>query len=289
MNRPHLNMASLLMLACLSPLAQADVFKDMLQKGLNEKLQQTLGVDGDAVLLGSVSAEQEQAIGDKVAGRLLGQMPLVDDKPLQNYVNKVGRWVALHSERPGLNWVFGVVEHDSVNAWAIPGGYVFLTRGLYQRLRDEAELAGVLGHEIAHVQQKHHLKLLKKGQWLQAGTQMLNQELQDNARADAIIGTGAELLARRLDQGAEFEADRMGVVLAARAGYEPLGLAEVLQALDALASEEADRLQQLFSTHPQPADRLAQLDAAIGDRFARLKGSKAHFKRLYRLPATPKP
>lgn len=272
-------------LLCLP--AAAEGLKGLLQQELNQKLQQKLGIEGDAVLLGEVSLEQEQAIGDQVAGRLLGQMPLVADPALQQYVNRIGRWVALHSERPDLPWVFGVVEHPSVNAWAIPGGYVFITRGLYQRLQDEAELAGVLGHEIAHVQKKHHLKLLKKGQWLQAGSQALGKELKDTNKADSVIGSGAELLARRLDQGAEFEADRLGVVLAARAGYDPFGLGRVLQALDALIEAEPAALEQLFSTHPQPAERLAALDAAIADRFDKLKGSKTLPKRLYRLKVQP--
>lgn len=280
------------LLLALCPAAHADMLTDMLQQGINGELQKKLGVDGDSVMIGEVSSEQEHAIGQQVAGRLLGQMPLLDDAGLQHYVNRVGRWVALQSERPDLPWVFGVVDSPTVNAWAIPGGYVFITRALYQQLGSEAELAGVLGHEIGHVQRKHHLKLLKKGQWLQAGTSALGHELKSVDKADAVIGSGAELLARSLDQKAEFEADRIGVVLAARAGYEPIGLAQVLQKLAALADSDSGALQQLFKTHPQPAARLEHLDAAIGDHFVALKGSQTLAKRLYALPtpaAQPKP
>ena len=83
---------------------------------------------------------------------------------MQQYVNRVGRWVALQSDRPDLKWTFGVIQTDDINAFAAPGGYVFVTRGLYAKLKDETELAGVLGHEIAHVQQKHHLKVVQKSQ-----------------------------------------------------------------------------------------------------------------------------
>lgn len=284
----HKIVTTCLLLALCPPL-HADVLKDMLQQGINSTLQKKLGVDGDSVLLGEVSVEQERAIGHQVAGRLLGQMPLLDDSGLQQYVNRVGRWVALHSDRPDLPWVFGVVESTAVNAWAIPGGYVFITRGLYQQLGSEAELAGVLGHEIGHVQGKHHLKLLKKGQWLQAGSSALGKELQDVNKANAVVGSGAELLARSLDQNAEFEADRIGVVLAARAGYEPLGLAQVLQKLEAIGEHDSGALQQLFKTHPQPLVRLERLDMAIGDRFATLKGSQTLGKRLYKLKAVAQP
>lgn len=284
----HKIITACLLLALCPPL-HADALKDMLQQGINSTLQKKLGVDGDSVMLGEVSVEQERAIGQQVAGRLLGQMPLLDDSGLQMYVNRVGRWVALHSDRPDLPWVFGVVESPAVNAWAIPGGYVFITRGLYQQLGSEAELAGVLGHEIGHVQRKHHLKLLKKGQWLQAGSSALGKELQDVNKANAVVGSGAELLARSLDQNAEFEADRIGVVLAARAGYEPMGLPQVLQKLEAMGENDSDALQQLFKTHPQPMARLERLDMAIGDRFAALKGSQTLGKRLYKLKAVAPP
>src|SRR5690606_31708209 len=109
-----------------------------------------------------VDAEEEAAIGFEAAATLLGAAPLLDDDGMQRYVNRVGRWVAMQSERPALSWHFAVIDHPNVNAFAAPGGYVFITRGLLFQLRNEAELAGVLGHEIAHVVQKHHLEALKK-------------------------------------------------------------------------------------------------------------------------------
>ncbi|HEU5283717.1 MAG TPA: M48 family metalloprotease, partial [Burkholderiales bacterium] len=116
--------------------------------------------------LRGVSAEEEAVIGRQIAGNLLGAAPLVKDDKLQAYVNRVGRWVALQSGRPDLKWTFGVIESADINAFAAPGGYVFVTRGLYARLQDEAQLAGVLAHEVGHVQQKHHLKLLQQQQLL---------------------------------------------------------------------------------------------------------------------------
>src|SRR6185436_19059988 len=99
--------------------------------------------------LSDVEEKEEIAIGREFAGRMLGAAPLVNDRALQAYVNRVGRWIALQSERPDLPWTFGVIEDASVNAFASPGGYVLVTRGLYQLLENEAQLGSVLAHEIS--------------------------------------------------------------------------------------------------------------------------------------------
>ena len=233
--------------------------------------------------IGNVPEADEIKIGRQIAGNLLGAAPLVNNPALQGYVNRVGRWVASASERPDLKWTFGVIESNDVNAFAAPGGYVFLTRGLYRLLRDESELAGVLGHEIAHVVRKHHLKLLQKSQAIDVGSTLLKKQIGDQKIAKTLIGSGAEILARGLDKDAEFEADRMGVVLAARAGYEPFGLPAVLQEISA-ASADSSSVALLFKTHPHPDERLARLGDAMGANFDKLKNSKSLKERLVPLP-----
>ncbi|HEY7760076.1 MAG TPA: M48 family metalloprotease [Burkholderiales bacterium] len=234
-------------------------------------------------LLGAVrgvSPEEEAAIGRQIAGNLLGAAPLVADAKLQAYVNRVGRWVALRSGRPDLKWTFGVIESADINAFAAPGGYVFVTRGLYARLQDEAQLAGVLAHEIGHVQQKHHLKLLQQQQLIGAGSSILSKKLKDKQSVQRLIGSGAEICARGLDKSAEFEADRIGVVLATRAGYDPYGLPAVLQDIGAL-SKDAGSVALLFKTHPHPDERLAQLSEAMGERFDGIQGARNLPERLH--------
>ena len=110
-----------------------------------------------------IDEPEEIAIGKDVASRLLGAAPLVADPALQRYVNSVGRWLAAQTERADLPWQFGVLETPHLNAFAVPGGTIFITRGLLAQMRNEAELAGVLGHEIVHVLRKHHLKAIQKG------------------------------------------------------------------------------------------------------------------------------
>jgi predicted Zn-dependent protease len=231
--------------------SSAQTVRDLLKQPVPESLRLAL----------ALSDEDEIRAGQQAAANLLGVAPLVKDDGLQRYVNAVGRWVAMGSERPDLPWTFGVIESADVNAFAAPGGYILITRGLYASLGDEAELAGVLGHEIAHVVERHHVELMRKSLLLEQGAQVLSRELERDrdTLVKRLVGTGAELFARRLDQGAEFEADRHGVVLAARAGYSPFGLPAVLQKIASVPRED-DRVSLLLATHPAPDQRLRQLE-----------------------------
>lgn len=231
----------------------------------------------------SPSKEEEIALGREITGSLLGAAPLVKDAALQQYVNKVGRWVASQSERSDLPWKFGVIESNDLNAFAAPGGYVLITKGLYQKLQNEAQLASVLGHEIAHVVKKHHLKVLQKQQVVSAGSDFLKEKLsKKNKLADKAIGTGAEISARGLDKDAEFEADRMGLVLATRAGYDAFSLAEVLQTIGQTSQSDGS-VALLFKTHPHPDERLAKLGDAVGSKLDNVKAGKTLGNRLYKL------
>lgn len=217
------------------------------------------------------SESEEIAIGRQIAGNLLGAAPLVKDDKLQKYVNRIGRWVATQSERPDLPWHFGVIQSEDVNAFAAPGGYIFITLGLYRTFQSEADLAGVLGHEVGHVIRQHHLKILQQSKLVDAGSKALSKSVGGNDKVQQLIGSGAEIVARGLDKDAEFEADRIGVVLATRAGYDAYGLPSVLQQIGHAAKDD-DRVALLFKTHPLPEDRLNKLGGAMGDRFDRVKG-----------------
>ena len=234
-------------------------------------------------MFGDTSIEEEIAIGRQLAGNLLGAAPLLKNDVVQAYVNRVGRWVALHSARPDLNWHFGVLDTPTLNAFAMPGGYVFLTRGLYETLASEAELAGVLAHEIGHVTAGHHLKVFKQSSMLGAVSGLVSQALAqsrgNNQMVQNLIGNGAEALARGLDKDAEYEADRIGVVLAARAGYEPYGLPSVLQRIGRVNPKDSS-VALLFKTHPSPADRLEHLGDAMGMNFERYAANRANAERF---------
>jgi len=244
------------------------------QQGGGFKIQ---NVDLGAIAKGvgnlrDVKEPEEIKIGDGMAETLLGASPLLDDAELQKYVNEIGMWVALQSERPNLPWHFGVNSSDHINAFAAPGGYIIVTKGMMRQLRNEAELAGVLAHEVSHVTRKHHLNALKKtaladllGEGLAATSDSKNSEL-----VRQLAGPTKELYARGLDKGDEFEADRVGVVLAARAGYDPYGLPAVLTTL-ATADPNDNFLSLLYKTHPLPQVRLDKLAPGL----ATLDGIKA--------------
>lgn len=232
---------------------QADAF----MRNINESggLKQTL------TNLREPTQAEEIEIGDGVAETLLGARPLLDDPDLQRYVNAVGMWVAQQSERPDLPWHFGVNDSDHINAFAAPGGYIIVTKGMMKQLRNESELAGVLGHEVAHVTQKHHLKALCKAalvNLLSAGAAAATAESRHADMVQKLSGPTKELYARGLDKADEFEADRIGVVLSARAGYDPYGLPAVLTTL-ASADPKDNFLTLLTKTHPLPQVRLDRL------------------------------
>lgn len=209
--------------------------------------------------------EEEIALGREWAATLLGAAPLLRDDAAQNYVNQVGRWLSLHSERPNLSWRFGVLDSPNINAFATPGGFVFVTKGLLQQVHSEAELAGVLSHEIAHVVRKHHLNAVMKAKGVGIGADVLQQLAVNKGNnadvAGKVVGGLKEVALRGLDKSDEYESDRMALVIAARAGYDPFGLTYVLQTLQALNAQDSS-LALLFETHPAPSARLDALESA---------------------------
>jgi len=241
-----------------------------------------------ADLVKGTSTEEEIAIGQEIAGRLLGAAPLVHDEKLQRYVNKIGKWLSLQSGRDDLEWYFGVLDSDDINAFAAPGGFIFLTKGLYKKLNSEAELAGVLGHEIGHVVKQHHLTIIKKSKAIDMGSSLFSQKLgkmkneQAGQAVKNLIGSGAEIMARGLDKDAEYQADRIGVVVATRAGYDSYGLPMVLQEIGH-ASLNDSSVALLFKTHPHPNARLTKLGETMGETFDKYSEGKVVKDRFYRL------
>lgn len=211
---------------------------------------------------GEVSVEQERAIGQEAVAVLLGAVPLVNHDASQRYVNQVGQWVAAQTERPDLPWKFGILDSPDINAFAAPGGYVFVTRGLMEKMQSEAELAGTLAHETAHVLKKHHLQAVQKGARMDLAVMFTekNSGVLDSEKAQKLTAGFRQIYARGLDKQDEFDADRMGLVIATRAGYDPYGLPAVLQSLAAMNPNDQS-LAFLFKTHPAPGKRLDLLSA----------------------------
>jgi predicted Zn-dependent protease len=234
--------------------------------GLFNKAQKAKKV-GDAMR--EIGPEEEIKIGNDLAGMILGAAPLANNDAEQHYVNRLGMWLAMHTDRADLPWHFGIVDTEDVNAFSTPGGYVLITRGMFESARNESELAGVLAHEIAHVVQKHHLHALQNEMRTSAvadvGGSMVASGGVAGLVTEQVIKAGRTLYTRGLDKGDEYEADRMGVVIAARSGYSPYGLVGVLQTLSAAQADKG--LALMMKTHPNPTDRMDRLDKAMGTRL----------------------
>jgi predicted Zn-dependent protease len=224
-------------------------------------------VTGAASALKPISEKEEIDIGRDLAGRLLGQVQLVDDANVQAYVNRVGRWVATQSERPDLPWRFGVANAGNVNAMAMPGGTILITRGLYDMLDNEAQLAGVLGHEIAHVVKKHHISVMQKQNVVQTGASLAQSRTGSNVLGQVALDFFKNLFISGLDKDSEYEADAVGAILAARAGYNAFGLAEVMHKLAARSDAST---ADLFGSHPGPRERLEKLGELLEKRMANI-------------------
>ena len=254
-------MTALLMCAVAAPAAAFDLDFNKILKAVQNVKQATT----------DIAEPQEIELGAGIASTLLGAAPLLQDASVQRYVNNVGRWLALQTERPDLPWQFAVLDDPDINAFAVPGGRVFITQGLLARMKNEAELAGVLAHEISHVLRKHHLQAIKKG----ARSELMAQFAEHAAQRDKsnpvlgkLISAGTEVYARGLDKDDEFEADRMGIVIATRAGYDPYGLPAVLQSLQGINPNDAG-LALMFKTHPALNERLQLLDKLMSGPFDR--------------------
>lgn len=226
-----------------------------------------------------LSQEDEIQLGDALTASFLGASPLHPDAALQRYVNRVGKWVALHSDRPDLPWTFSVIDTETINAFAMPGGSVVVSSGLVKRLSSESELAGVLAHEIAHVARKHQLKAIQAGMnadfWKSMGTSIAADNIRIGGGAGRAIGDFAKpyivdaaanlirdgFFLRPLDRDLETEADQLGIVLATRSGYDPYGLVGALQML-AQYKGDADAAS-IFSTHPAPSERIGELESFV--------------------------
>lgn len=213
-----------------------------------------------------VSWEEELQIGRIVAARVLATYPPSKNASLNEYVKLVGLTLVPYSARPDKGtWTFAVLETDTINAFATPANFVFVTTGALKLMKSEAELAGVLGHEIAHSTQQHVLREVKKANVFKAGLDFAASTSTDYFTADIgkRIGDLAvdRLLRKGIGRNNELDADRLGVEIAAAAGYKPTGIVSFLETLKGLEAQKSSRMQQLGATHPPTADRIKVLMA----------------------------
>ncbi|GHB98003.1 M48 family metalloprotease [Thermomonas carbonis] len=231
------------------------------------RLGSTAAASGDKLIGKSEDevAQEELELGPMIAGRILGAAPLVKDPAMQKRVNLIGRWLASRSSRPELPWTFGVIEDGEINAFAAPGGYILITRGLYQLLGSDDEVAAVLGHELSHVVQRDHYEVLRKQELQGAGRDAALSQVNTGGGVAGSLArgyierNGAAIMLTQLDRNAEYRADQAAGIYLARAGSNPLVFYAVLQKMTSLGSS-SERLTQLYKTHPSLDKRLDALD-----------------------------
>ena len=217
-----------------------------------------------------MSESQEADLGRQADAQIRGEMGVYDDWALQEYVAGVGNELAAASHRPDLPWQFTVIDSPVVNAFAVPGGYIYLTRGLLAYLNDEAELAGVLGHEIGHVTARHSVQAYSRAAGAQMGL-LLGQIFVPAMRprygapgmGDA-AGQGLGLLFLKFGRDDERQADRLGAEYAVASGWDPHGVGDMLTTLGRIADTTDRRgTPNWLATHPAPADRVAGVAGTV--------------------------
>ena len=212
-----------------------------------------------------IGAEEERLIGESVAVEIIGKYGgILRDEAITKRVNVLGKALAHYSPRPALEWKFAVLDSPSINGFSAPAGFVFITKGLYDKVAESDDaLAATLAHEIAHVTERHALKIIARGEFV-SGTstlalkhsrdaQIIQQELRqfDTGIADLM----KTLFEKGFDSKTEFSADKVGRALAVTVGYAPGALKQILVQLQ----QEKGDPKQTFSTHPPLADRIKNL------------------------------
>jgi beta-barrel assembly-enhancing protease len=214
-----------------------------------------------------ISAEEERQIGQQVSDRIVQDFGVLQDKAVTRYVTLAGTVLAQASSRPDLPWQFVVLDTDGVNAFAAPGGFVHVTRGLLGLIKNEAELAGVLAHEIVHITDKHTVNAIQKSDAINFASDEVSAS---GGMTQALVAKFADaayrsILDNAFSRGDENSSDVKGAELASKAGYAPSGLAAVLEKL-AARNATASEPSGMFASHPVIKDRIANLTRAIQSR-----------------------
>src|SRR3954449_9825900 len=211
-----------------------------------------------------VSEGQEIEMGKQAAQEVAQTMGFVNNAGLESYVSGIGMKMAKASERPDLPWEFHVVDDASVNAFALPGGFIYVTRGLLTSINDEAELATVMGHEIGHVTNRHSVQQISKQQLAQLGLGVGSILSSDIARFGQLASAGLSVLFLKYSRDAENQADQAGFRYALNQNYDVREMSKVFETLDRISQESGGgKLPEWMSTHPDPGNRIQHIESML--------------------------
>src|SRR5919106_349414 len=226
-----------------------------------------------------MSEAEEIAYGRQADAEIRREMGVYNDPELQRYVADIGDRLARLSHRPNLPWAFTVVDHQAINAFALPGGYIYITRGILPYLDDEAELAGVLGHEIAHVTARHAAQQYTRATGGQVGLIALGIFVPAARPFGDIASTALSVAFLKYGRDDERESDRVGMEYAAQGGWDPSGVPRFLGTLARVGELSERGVPNFLSTHPEPAARVIETEPLAAKLAA--SGSGEHNRDRY--------
>ncbi len=257
-------------------------------------------VAGTITACGGVSTQQEVQLGTDYAAQINAELPIVQDPAIAQYVSLLGDSIARLADDRGLTWHFYVVDSPEVNAFAVPGGYIYINRGLIERAQTLSQVAGGLGHEIGHVTERHSIQQMEKSQQANLGLGLLcilTPSVCQNQATGAAIQLGAGALFASFSRKDELEADEEGIKSMIRAGIDPNGVPEMFEILMAERERSPGAVDAWFSTHPTEETRIAEArqmianyDPLILEGLTRdSQNFQAFRQRLRSLPPSPPP
>ncbi len=243
--------ALLIKIQLLSLLALCVVFCGCVRNPVTGKRQLALMSEG-----------QEVAMGQESHPAVLSEFGLVDNAELQTYCSRIGNDLARVSHRPNLPWHFSIVDSPVVNAFAVPGGYIYITRGILEHMNNEAELAGVLGHEIGHVTARHSVTQISQGQLINIGLGLGSIFSSRFRQFGGLAQMGMEVLMLKFSRDHENESDQLGLQYMAKCGYDPEQMSKFFQVFVGMREESGESIPSWLSSHPTPPDRIGKTSEA---------------------------
>lgn len=245
----------------------------------------------------AISPQQEAELGRNYAAQLENELPIVDDPAVDNYLDALGNEVARQAGRRNVQYQFYLVNSDVANAFAVPGGYIYINRGIVERAPTMNELAGVLAHEIAHVELRHGAEQMGRAQTANTGLTLAYILLgrTPGTLERTALGVGGSLYFANHSRDAENEADARAVPMLVNAGIDPRGLASFFRTLLSEQDRGSGNVGQWFSTHPTTQDRVDHVENLVGrysrDELSGLQRDSQAYQRfraaVRNLPAAP--
>jgi predicted Zn-dependent protease len=239
--------------------------------------------------------KQDIEVGQQSAAEAEKQLPILDDAGAADYVSRLGQALASHAPGEHYPYTFKIVNASDINAFALPGGPIYINRGTIEAARNEGELAGVISHEISHVALRHGANQASKAYLAQAGLSLLGGILGQGTTTNmigAVGGFGLNTLFLKYSRAAETQADVVGAQIMARTGYNPLDLARFFETLEQESRRDPSKLESFFSDHPPPSDRRQRIEREVAlsksqSRPREIGGFSEVRSKLLSLPKAP--